>query len=243
MVVDRKELLQRFAEKYGFETIDLELLNCALTHRSFVYEQRSFEINDNERLEFLGDAVISTVVAEYLYKNFETASEGELSKLRARLVSRVMLGHRGEEMQLGDLLRLGKGEEQSGGRKRRSTIGSALEAVVGAVYLSLGLEKAQDFILRYIIVPSVPVLIRGDYYDYKSRVQEMVQKMHKAIPEYRLVQEEGPEHKKTFTIEVWIDNELYGSGKGHRKKDAENRAAKEAYTKLLEIQQHSEKQE
>ncbi|MCD6384934.1 ribonuclease III [Candidatus Sumerlaeota bacterium] len=232
MTTERKELIQEFIKTYGLDSIEPSLLETALTHRSYVFETNTPGLQDNERLEFLGDAVINTVAAEYLYRHFEHASEGELSKLRARLVSRVMLARRAREMNLGALLRLGKGELQTGGRQRNSIIGAAIEAVVGAVYLSSGAEKAKEFVLNHIITPSASLLTSEDYLDYKSRLQELVQKKFHTIPEYRVVAEKGPEHKKLFTIEVWINGRKYGTGEGGRKKIAENIAAKEAYKNL-----------
>lgn len=232
MTREQKELIQEFIRAYGLEGVEPELLETALTHRSYVFEANIPGLQDNERLEFLGDAVINTVSAEYLYRRFEHASEGELSKLRARLVSRAMLARCAKEMNLGELLHLGKGELQTGGRQRGSIIGAAIEAVVGAVYLSLGAEKAKEFVLKHIIEPSSAFLDSEDFLDYKSRLQELVQKKFHTIPEYRVVAEKGPEHNKTFTIEVWINGQKYGTGEGRRKKIAENNAAKEAYKNL-----------
>lgn len=230
---EEKNLIDNFLRKYKLEEIDKELLQTALTHRSFVFECRTPELKDNERLEFLGDAVISAVVAEYLYQHYGRASEGEMSKLRSRLVSRTLLARRGKEMKLGELIKLGKGEEQSGGKNRSSIIGAALEAVVGAIYLSCGMAKVIEFILQHIITPSLSIIESEDYLDYKSRLQELVQKHFHTVPEYQLIGAIGPEHGKTFTVEVRINGKSYGRGEGGRKKIAENLAAKEAYLLLI----------
>lgn len=232
MTIDHKARLEEFIKHYNLNYVEVHLLEMALTHRSYVFETDAEILKDNERLEFLGDAVINTVAAEYLYVHFRELAEGELSKLRARLVSRAVLARRAKELQVGDLLLLGKGEEQTGGRQRNSVIGAALEAIVGALYLSGGMEKTREFIMQHIVKPAVGILQRGDFFDYKSRLQEIVQKRFQSIPEYHVVHEEGPEHDKTFTIEVWIQGQRYGKGIGNRKKVAENIAAKHAYEKI-----------
>ena len=232
MTTDHKTLLDEFITRYKLDYVDILILEMALTHRSYVFETDAELLKDNERLEFLGDAVINTVAAEYLYLHFTELAEGELSKLRARLVSRAVLARRAKELQIGNLLLLGKGEEQTGGRQRSSVIGAALEAIVGALYLSGGMEKTREFIMHHIVEPAVSILQQGDFFDYKSRLQEIVQKRFQCIPEYHVVHEEGPEHNKTFTLEVWIQGQRYGKGIGNRKKVAENIAAKHAYEKI-----------
>lgn len=230
MTAEESYPLEEFIQTYSLQDVNRELLSTALVHRSYVYEMGASGLPDNERLEFLGDAVLSTIVAEYLYNHFQSATEGEMSRLRSLIVSRAMLARRAREMKLGELIKLGKGEEQSGGRQRSSIVGAALEAVVGAIYLSCGIERAKEFVINYIITPCFPLLESEDYIDYKSRLQELLQKHRHIIPEYRVVSAVGPEHNKTFTVEVWIDGKKYGTGTGSRKKIAENRAAEEAYS-------------
>ncbi len=233
MTEERDVLIENFLKRYGIEFVDHKLFEISLTHRSYVYESEEQGLEDNERLEFFGDAVIGAVVALYLYQHLKQASVGELSKLRSRIVSRAMLGRRAKEMALGELMLLGRGEEQTGGRQRSSVIGAGLEAVVGTIYLSGGMEKTQPFILTHIITPALQILDHEDYIDFKSRLQEVVQQHFHTVPEYRVAAVSGPEHNKWFSIEVWIKDKKLGTGEGKRKKSAENSAAKEAYKKLL----------
>lgn len=226
----RREDLISFLSKLGLEDSSLELTDQALTHSSFAFENDL--AYNSERLEFLGDAVLEFYVSQYLYEHFPNATEGELSKLRARLVNRRYLGERARQIGLGSLLLLGKGEEQTGGRERLSSLGSALEALIGAIFLSSGIEKAGRFINQVIIEAARQLLHAGIDRDYKSQLQELVQRRLHFLPYYRTVKEEGPDHKKTFVVEVFINGQCYGHGFGSRKKSAENEAARNALQKL-----------
>jgi ribonuclease III len=188
---------------------------------------------DNERLEFLGDGIISAIAADFLYSRFPNEPEGILSKKKAFLVSRRELGRRAEQMGLGELVLLGKGEEHSGGRARISVIGSALEALVGALYFEIPYPALRQFVTDSILVPLAIGLNEEIYLDYKSRFQELVQKTTNTIPRYAKVSEEGPSHEKTFTVEVYVGEECMGAGQGKRIKTAENRAAKMAHEKMM----------
>jgi ribonuclease-3 len=220
-----------------------QLLNQALTHSSQAREVESLRpgiserASDNEQLEFLGDAVLGLVTAEALFRRFPEFSEGQLSKLRAHLVSKNHLIHAAERLELGKYLRLGRGEEKSGGRNKAAILVDALEAVLGAVYLDAGLEAARAFVLGHILTPALEEFvsngIAAKITDYKSALQEKLQSASRPQPAYVLVAESGPEHQKTFTIEARLAaldserNEFVGRAQGSTKKNAEQDAARQ----------------
>ena len=213
---------------YSFQ--DKENLQLALTHSSYANETRSAE--NNERLEFLGDAVLSIVVSDYLFQRFHMA-EGDLTRLRASLVCETSLCGFAREIGLGEHLLLGKGEEITGGRDRASVLADAFEALIAAIYLDGGIEQAQSFIL-----PVVERSLQGEpdqgCTDYKTQLQAIVQKNPGELLSYRLVEETGPDHDKRFVVEVLLNSNIIGTGEGRSKKAAEQAAAKEA----LELMGH-----
>jgi ribonuclease-3 len=220
----------RFLNRYGLPMQNLELLDRSLTHSSYAFEHQL--PYDNERLEFLGDAVLGLVVSEYLYNEYPRAREGVLSKYKAAIVSRNVLGKRAQEMEIGELTLLGKGEEQHGGRDRPALLGSALEAVVGALYLELGIAPISRFLEKEIFEPGRDLSHTDEYGDYKSMLQELVQRMHQTVPDYEVISESGPDHSKQFVVAVRVNGEVLGRGEGARKKTAENQAAMRAYWDL-----------
>jgi ribonuclease-3 len=226
----RHEHLKDFLHGLGMDNADPDLVCLALTHRSFSFEQGLG--GDNERLEFLGDAVLGFIVSCYLYENNPEADEGFLSKRKARLVSRSILGRQAKVLGLGSLILLGKGEEMTGGRRRSSLLGSALEALIGALYLSCSWEQVDSLVRNKIIRPSEHLLKFDVFADYKSRLQEHVQKQFHCVPEYKLMDESGPDHQKSFRVEVFIQGKSYGVGYGSRIKVAENAAARIALDQL-----------
>lgn len=201
---------------------DKNILREALTHKSYAAEFRHNK--DNERLEFLGDSVLGLVVAAYLYRLLDTKEEGVLSKIKANLVSRRNLYFWGQTLKLGEYMFLGQGEIASGGRQRQSILSNAMEAVVGAVYLDGGFDAAKGLILKWLETQK----IEADGGDYKSVLQEYLQKRGKSAPEYDVVSTVGPEHDKIFTVRVTLLGRELGRGKGHNKKAAQQAAAKEA---------------
>ncbi|MDD6174000.1 MAG: ribonuclease III [Elusimicrobia bacterium] len=201
---------------------DKNILREALTHKSYAAEFRHNK--DNERLEFLGDSVLGLVVAAYLYKLLDAKEEGVLSKIKANLVSRRNLYFWGQTLKLGEYMFLGQGEIASGGRQRQSILSNAMEAVVGAVYLDGGFDAAKGLILKWLETQK----IEADGGDYKSVLQEYLQKRGKSAPEYDVVSTVGPEHDKIFTVRVTLLGRELGRGKGHNKKAAQQAAAKEA---------------
>ena len=205
---------------YGFK--DKNLLIQALTHSSYANEKKRGAKDCNERLEFLGDAVLEIVVSEFLYLNLPDKPEGELSKLRASLVCEPTLAYCANEISLGDYVYLSNGENATGGRKRKSILSDALEAVIGAMYLDGGIEPARALIDKLILSD---IDHKQLFFDSKTRLQEVLQKDHKKIPEYRLISEDGPDHAKHFVIEVCVQDKVIASGTGNSKKSAECRLA------------------
>jgi ribonuclease-3 len=208
------------------------LLEQALVHSSYINENPAFSPGHNERLELLGDAVLGLIIAEELYRNFPDITEGELTRLRAALVRRDTLARIARFISLGDFLYMGKGEEAGGGRSKPSNLAGALEAVIGAVYLDRGLAKSRDVVAR-LFAAEWPKLTRpGAGVDYKSRLQELIQSRFQQPPVYRLVEETGQPHDRTFTVEVTLNNEVLGRGYGKSKKLAETEAARAALERL-----------
>ena len=211
---------------YSFK--NRELLSEAFRHPSYVYEKDDPGVSDNQRLEFLGDAVINLAISHLLMESFPEMKEGDLSKYRASLVSESGLHFIARELELGDYLLLGKGEERTNGRKKPSILTDALEALIGAIYLDSGFTDA----LRVIEGIFSPLLNRigldGSINDFKTELQEYSQEAFQSTPEYRLEKETGPDHNKTFYVAVYLKGNVLGRGEGKSKKEAEQRAAKEA---------------
>jgi ribonuclease-3 len=211
---------------------NISLLEQALAHSSYVNENPDFAPASNERLEFLGDAVLGLVVAERLYQLFPQFTEGQMTRLRAALVRRETLARMAQTIGLGDHLYLGKGEEASGGRQKPLNLAGAIEAVIGAIFLDQGLAQARDFTLRLLETDLSEAVARGDSVDYKSELQELTQAREQQTPTYHVIESTGPEHDKRFTVEVRVGDTLLGWGSGKSKKAAESEAARAALEKL-----------
>ena len=213
----------------GVEFEDADLARLALVHRSFAFENALQETN--ERLEFLGDAVLGVVVTDVAYRAFPGLSEGDLAKLRSSTVNMHALAEVARELGLGDLVLLGRGEEMSGGREKTSILADALEAVLGAVYLDRGFDTAFELIER-LFFPRMVAYVSGDGgRDFKTTLQEMASQEMGSLPDYR-IKERGPDHQKEFTATVYLDGEPWGEGQGRSKKEAEQQAAQQACDKL-----------
>lgn len=208
------------------------LLEQALVHSSYVNENPAPGLTSNERLEFLGDAVLGLAIAERLYRDFPASTEGELTRLRASLVRREVLASMAKTLGLGDYLRLGKGEEASGGRNKPVNLAGALEALVAAIFLDLGLEAARDFVLRPFDAELRELVAIGTEKDYKSQLQELVQARYQMTPTYHVTEVTGPDHDRTFTTEVRVGDTALGTGTGKSKKMAETEAARSALERL-----------
>jgi ribonuclease-3 len=208
------------------------LLEQAFVHSSYRNENPDLGYVSNERLEFLGDAVLNFVVTEKLYKEFPDLSEGELTEIRASLVCRDTLAELASALELGDWLLLGRGEELSGGRAKASNLANAMEALIGALYLDQGIGKARRFILRQLSRELERMKTGKTVLNYKALVQEFIQGEGRPTPVYRLVEAIGPDHSKQFTAEILVDGEALGRGTGRSKKVAESQAARAAWEKL-----------
>ena len=220
-------------ERLGYSFRNRALLETALTHSSYANENRASGIVCNERLEFLGDSVLGVTVADFLYRHFPDMLEGRMTRLRAELVCEQSLHRVALELHLGDYLRLGKGEEHNGGRKRASILSDAVEAVIAAMYLDAGMETAAGFIHRCLL-DDVRAIETPTFTDYKTSLQELVQRHSGQVLSYELVGEEGPDHAKTFRVQVCLNGDPIGRGIGRTKKEAEQAAAANALEALRE---------
>lgn len=232
----RRELrlaqLRQFAEDNSIPVQNIQLLNTALTHTSYANEHKDEVIHDNERLEFLGDAVLDLVVGEYLFLRFPTWPEGELTRAKASAVCKPACAECAAKFRIGDYMRLGKGEEMSGGRTRISILGDAFEAVIGAIYLDNDYQVAARFILGHL-KKFLDLIDSGAYdHDYKSDLQELVQRHGDISIQYTVTRDEGPDHDKTIWMEISINGKILGKGIGKNKKEAAQHAAKEAIAKI-----------
>ena len=218
-------------ERLGHSFRNRALLETAVTHSSYANENRASGIVCNERLEFLGDSVLGVTVADFLYRHFPDMPEGRMTRLRAELVCEQSLHRVALELHLGDYLRLGKGEEHNGGRERASILSDAVEAVIAAMYLDAGMETAAGFIHRCLL-DDVRTIETPSFTDYKTALQELVQRQSGQVLSYELVGEEGPDHAKTFRMQVCLNGEPVGLGTGRTKKEAEQTAAASALEAL-----------
>lgn len=218
-------------EALGIGFHDARLLQQALYHRSYLNEVEE-DLESNERLEFLGDAVLGLIISEKLYKDYPALSEGHLSQLRASLVRWDALASAAQRIGLGEYMVLGRGEEMSGGRSRPSNLACALEALIGAAFLDGGLPRARKLVLRVLKEELDEIALRGATADSKSQLQHLAQTRWHEIPQYRLISSEGPDHAKLFTVEVSAGQRVLGRGQGRSKKQAELNAARQALETL-----------
>ena len=221
--------LSHFQELIGYRFKDEGLLTHALTHSSFANENHLKKFSDNERLEFLGDAVLEIVSSDFLYKNYPDLNKGQLSRLRASLVCEPTLAFCCKDIDLGDYVLLSKGEDLTGGRGRKSILSDAFEAIIGAIYLDGGLDKASRFIHTFVLND---IEHKQLFYDSKTRLQEVIQANFKDQLHYELISESGPDHAKEFKVEAYVGKKLLGSGVGSTKKAAEQEAAYEGLMHL-----------
>lgn len=219
----RAPIGMELAKRLELDTAPNRLFTTALTHPSYLFENPQAGLENNQRLEFLGDAILDFVVAEYLYLNYPDRPEGELTKMRAAVVNETTLARKAKEIRLGKELLLGKGEQVSGGRERPSILADAWEAVVGAIYLQYGFQEARRVILE-LLKSSIAEVAQGNYGDYKTMLQEKAQREETEVS-YRILAEEGPDHNKRFTAGVFLQGKLMAKGIGRTKKEAEQQAA------------------
>lgn len=223
--MDERAIVQAFAERNALAFRDFDLLRTALTHRSYLNEHPEVDWDDNERLEYLGDAVLDFLLAEMLYRRFPRAREGELTGLRAALVRRDTLARFAEQVGIGEAMCMGHGEVESGGRTRAATLCAAFEALVGALYLDQGLAAVARFVMPLVEQELVGAQVEAADKDPKSRLQELAQAVLGVTPRYRTVKAAGPDHARVFTVEVSLGDTVWGVGEGHSKQVAAQQAA------------------
>lgn len=236
---ERRRELKEFQKCLGFRFRELTLLDCAFTHKSYVDDQ-GVRGRNNERLEFIGDAVIDLIIRDYSLHRYPERSEGELSKLRSAVASEATLARIARHMEIGNYLLMGKGEESSGGRAKRSLLANAFEALAAAVYLDAGFNKTYKVMISSLRPDIERLSLGGNQRDYKSKLQEHTQNRLGCVPHYEVVSEDGPDHDKTFEVQLVIEGRKIGSGRGKSKKVAEQRAAREALTHLLETEKEGQ---
>ena len=226
------ERLHELEQHLDYTFHDLRLLRAALYHSSYADEHRAQSVSSNERLEFLGDAVLGFVSADYLYGKHPDLPEGELTRIRAALVCEDSLHEVAQRLHLGDFLMLGKGEESGGGRHRPSILADAVEAVLAAVYLDGGIDEARALVHRILLEKEPEQVVESRRRDCKTELQELVQRKPNQELRYELVSESGPDHAKVFTVAVMLNGQVVGLGSGHSKKEAEQSAARTALEQM-----------
>jgi len=215
-----------FEKKLGIKFKNKDLLTQAFCHRSFLNENPDFCLDNNERLEFLGDAVLELIVTEWLYEKYPKESEGELTNWRAALVNAKILAELAKEMNFNGYLLLSKGESREEGKARQYILSNTFEALIGAIYLDLGYETSKKIIKKYLLVKLAEIIEKGLYKDDKSRFQEEAQERAGITPSYKVLQQWGPDHAKQFIVGVYLGSELVAKGEGSSKQEAEGEAAK-----------------
>ena len=233
IISSRRNELIEFQKILGVNFRSLYLLNQALIHTSYVNEHKLSKSDSNERLEFLGDAVLNITTSEYLFRRHANYNEGSLTKIKSFLVSEPVLAKESLKLNMGKYMLLGKGEDSAGGRNRDSILSNVYEAVLGAYFVDSGMDKVKDFIVKNFLVSAE--IKEKEIEDYKSDLQELIQKRYKRRPVYLVSGHVGPEHKKMFFVKACFRGKVLGTGSGNSKKEAEQQAAKEALNKLKEM--------
>lgn len=226
------ESIKILEKRIGYEFKEIAYLRRAITHSSYANENKKERLKNNERLEFLGDSVLGLVISEYLYNNFPNLAEGQLTKVRARIVCEASLGEAARSLEMGIFMMFGRGEELTGGRERTSILSDAFEALIAALYLDGGVEVVKGFVLGHM-EPIITDAVHGKLFiDYKTRLQEVIQIKKGNRIKYEIFKEEGPDHSKSFYTHVKLNDQIIGVGKGRSKKESEQEAAKEGLKKL-----------
>ncbi len=226
--------IEKFEQMVGLKFKNKELLKRALTHRSFLNENKQDDLKNNERLEFLGDAVLELVISEYLFHEYPDRPEGELTSFRAAVVKTENLAKVSKELNFGQYLLMSKGEEMTGGREKEYLLANTFEAIVGAFYLDQGYEPVKEFLTKHL-TPQISTIVKYRLdVDAKTKLQEKTQSIFKTTPVYKIVHEKGPDHDKIFTVKVIIKGKAYGEGTGATKQKAEDAAAAATLKKIKE---------
>lgn len=226
--------LSELENRINYKFKDIQLLKTALTHSSYANENKALGLSNNERLEFLGDSVLNLTISNYIFHNYPNLTEGEMTKLRASVICELVLKNLADKLKIGDYLNLGKGEELTGGRKRPSILADAFEALVGAIYLDGGFQQAEGFILTHMKEIIENTVMGCGIIDYKTKLQELLQKNGQVKINYEIINEIGPAHNKEFISQVKCNGEILGIGKGKSKKEAEQFAAKQALESIVD---------
>jgi ribonuclease-3 len=234
MPVSSSEDLTGLENSLGYTFKKKTLLKEAVTHKSYAHEKQQKPIPFNERMEFLGDAVLELIISEYLFRSYLKHTEADLSKLKAYAVQEATLAKIARSLDMGAHLLLGKGEEITGGRGKSSLLANAFEAILAAIYLDGGYEQAKNFVLRNLTVKIDKLVTNNFVFDFKTKIQEVAQSQFGVLPKYETHKEEGPEHKKVFEVKVFINDKLFGSGRGKTKKAAAQKAAEAGLKKIRE---------
>lgn len=218
----------QFEKQIGVSFNNKDILKQAFVHRSFLNENKDFPIGHNERLEFLGDAVLELVITDYLYRKFPQKTEGEMTSLRSSLVNSTTLHAVGQDLGINDFLMLSRGEAKDTGRARQYILANTMEAIIGAIYIDQGYDEAKRFIIENICPLMDSIIEEGSWIDAKSLFQEKAQEHEGVTPAYKTMKEDGPDHDKHFTVGVYLKNDLVAQGEGDSKQDAEQKAARKA---------------
>lgn len=226
------EDIAELERRFGYVFKNKKLLIEALTHRSYYHENPDKSTTHNERLEFLGDSVLGFVIVESLFLSDRKLTESVMAKIKSYLVKESILSEIADSISLGKYLRLGKGEEATGGRSKKSLLADAFEALLGAIYIDGGYKKVRELVLKLFREKIDAIMHSNELYDFKTELQEKTQLLFGALPEYRVIKQEGEEHKKVFTIEVFIAGKKFGKGTGKSKREAQTLAAREALSRL-----------
>ena len=227
--------LKTFCKQIRVSIIDLDLLKIALTHRSYINENRKTDLKHNERLEFLGDAVLELLVSQHLFKTYPGKDEGELTSFRAATVRTESLYEEAKKLKMGDYIYMSKGEEQTGGRTRPYILANTFEAVTGAIYIDRGLAETEKFLKRDLYYKIPEIIEKRLDIDSKSKLQEVAQEILKETPTYKIIDSTGPDHAKHFISQVQLKTKPFGKGKGLNKQEAEQNAAEDALTNWKEL--------
>jgi ribonuclease III len=226
--------IEKFENTVGLKFNNKELLKRSLTHRSYLNENKGEDLKNNERLEFLGDAVLELIISEHLFEAYPDRPEGELTSFRAAVVKTENLAKVSKELGLGEFLLMSKGEEMTGGREKEYLLANTFEAVLGALYLDQGYEESKSFVTKHLISQLETIVKYRLDIDAKTKLQERAQSLFKTTPVYKVIHEKGPDHDKVFTVAVSIKRKIYGEGTGATKQKAEDSAASEALKKIEE---------
>jgi len=227
---------QTLEKKIGIVFKNKLLLENVFVHRSYLNEHKNFYLPSNERLEFLGDSVLSLITSVYLFKNFPLLKEGEYTEIKSVIVKTETLAEAAEELSLSEFLFLSKGEEKTGGRKNKNILADCFEALIGAIFLDQNFETAYNFVYQFLFKNRLNKILKNkEYLSAKTRLQEYFQERYKKIPLYKVLKEFGPEHKKTFQVGVFFENQLLGIGIANSKKEAEELAAKNSFATLKNL--------